>query len=71
MEQHLYRVTYILKEERIDEKSFFIFWTIVLCKIFFNQLQNNKWDGTDRIRGLVSAAKPEGDLNLKSKIIFN
>ena len=28
-------------------------------KIFFNQLQNNKWDGTDRIRDLVSAV-PKG-----------
>jgi len=38
-------------------------------KIFFNQLQNNKWDGTDRIRDLVSAAKLEGDFNQNHMLI--
>jgi len=38
-------------------------------KIFFNQLENNKWDGKDRIRDLVSAAKLEGDFNQNHMLI--
>ena len=29
-------------------------------KIFFNQLENNKWDGIDRVKDLVLAAKLQG-----------
>ena len=32
-------------------------------RIFFNQLENNKWDGKDRIKDLISAAKLEGDFD--------
>ena len=71
MEQHLYRVTYILKEERIDENNMFsIVFSLFSNLCLFNYICSTR-DGTDRIRYLVSAAKPEGDLNLKSKIIFN
>ena len=38
-------------------------------KIFFNQLYNNKWDGKDRIKDLVSAAKLEGDFNQNHMLI--
>ena len=38
-------------------------------KIFFNQLDNNKWDGKDRIKDLVSAAKLEGDFNQNHMLI--
>ena len=32
-------------------------------KIFFNQIDNNPWDGVDRINDLVTAAKLAGDYN--------
>ena len=38
-------------------------------KIFFNQLENNKWDGKDRVKDLVSAAKLEGDFNQNHMLI--
>tara|TARA_B110000908_G_C9917997_1_gene298367 strand:- start:113 stop:493 length:381 start_codon:yes stop_codon:yes gene_type:complete len=37
--------------------------------IFFNQLVNNSWDGTDRIRDLVTAAKLAGDYNQNFELI--
>ena len=38
-------------------------------KIFFNQLENNKWDGKDRIEDLVAAAKLKGDFNQNHMLI--
>jgi hypothetical protein len=38
-------------------------------KIFFNQLENNKWDKKDRVKDLVSAAKLEGDFNQNHMLI--
>ena len=38
-------------------------------KIFFNQLERNEWDGKDRIKDLVTAAKLEGDFNQNHMLI--
>ena len=38
-------------------------------KIFFNQLENNPWDGIDRINDLVSAASLAGDYNQNFELI--
>ena len=32
-------------------------------KIFFNQIESNKWDGKDRIEDLIRAVKLSGDFN--------
>ncbi len=51
----------ILNSDKIDR--------IDSLKIFFNQLENNKWDGKDRIKNLVSAAKLKGDFNQNHMLI--
>jgi predicted P-loop ATPase len=38
-------------------------------KIFFNQIESNKWDGKDRIEDLVKAAKLSGDFNTNLRLI--
>lgn len=38
-------------------------------KIFFNQLENNSWDGIDRINDLISAANLAGDYNQNFNLI--
>ena len=38
-------------------------------KIFFNQIESNKWDGKDRLEGLIRAAKLSGDFNLNLSLI--
>ncbi|PWH10161.1 hypothetical protein DEJ39_07645 [Bacteroidetes bacterium SCGC AAA795-G10] len=51
----------ILNSDKIDR--------IDSLKIFFNQLEDNKWDGKDRIKDLVSAAKLKGDFNQNHMLI--
>tara|TARA_B110001454_G_scaffold81100_1_gene78174 strand:- start:190 stop:1479 length:1290 start_codon:yes stop_codon:yes gene_type:complete len=38
-------------------------------KIFFNQIESNKWDGKDRIEDLVKAAKLSGYFNTNLRLI--
>ena len=38
-------------------------------KIFFNQIESNKWDGKDRFENLIRAAKLSGDFNLNLGLI--
>ena len=38
-------------------------------KIFFNQIESNKWDGMDRIEDLIRAAKLSGDFNTNLYLI--
>lgn len=38
-------------------------------KIFFNQIESNKWDGKDRLEDLIRAAKLSGDFNLNLSLI--
>ena len=38
-------------------------------KIFFNQIESNKWDGNDRIEDLIKAAKLSGDFNINLYLI--
>ena len=38
-------------------------------KIFFNQIESNKWDGKDRIEDLIKAAKLSGDFNINLYLI--
>ena len=38
-------------------------------KIFFNQIESNKWDGKDRIEDLIRAAKLSGDFNTNLRLI--